>query len=84
MSYINDALRKVQKEKELRYVAYEHMVSASGRKPDWSRKWLSITGILIVFFWGYKNSGKDNKHISFDGKIPGTENKRTSCGAGYG
>ena len=51
MSYINDALRKVQKEKELRYVAYEHMVSASGRKPDWSRKWLSITGILIVFFW---------------------------------
>jgi tetratricopeptide (TPR) repeat protein len=50
MSYINDALRKVQKEKESRYAAYEHMVSAPGKKPDWSKKWLSITGILIVFF----------------------------------
>jgi hypothetical protein len=32
MSYINDALRKVQKEKESRYVAYGHIVSAPGKK----------------------------------------------------
>ena len=51
MSYINDALRKVQKEKESRYAAYEHIVSASGKKLEPSKKWLSIIGILIVFFF---------------------------------
>jgi len=49
MSYINDALRKVQKEKESGYASYSDIVFAEGRKPDARRKWLSIIGILIVF-----------------------------------
>jgi tetratricopeptide (TPR) repeat protein len=49
MSYINDALRKVQKEKESRYAAYEQIVSAPGKRIDRSRKWLSIIAILMVF-----------------------------------
>ena len=51
MSYINDALRKVQKEKESRYAAYEHIVSAPGKKPNRPQKWLPIIGILAVFFF---------------------------------
>jgi tetratricopeptide (TPR) repeat protein len=51
MSYINDALRKAQKEKESRYVAYGNIVSASGEKLNRPQKWLSIIGISIVFFW---------------------------------
>jgi hypothetical protein len=51
MSYINEALRKVQKEKESRYVAYEHIVSAPGKELNRPQKWLSIIGISIVFFW---------------------------------
>ena len=51
MSYINDALRKAQKDKESGYAAYGNIVSTSGKNPDRSKKWLSITGILIVFFW---------------------------------
>ena len=51
MSYINEALRKLQKEKKTRYVAYDHIVSAPGKKSEPSQKWLSIIGILIVFFF---------------------------------
>jgi tetratricopeptide (TPR) repeat protein len=51
MSYINDALRKVQKEKESGYTAYENIISASGEKVNRPQKWLSIIGIAIVFFW---------------------------------
>ena len=51
MSYINDALRKVQKEKESRYAAYENIVSAPAKKLDRSKKWLPIIGILAVFFF---------------------------------
>jgi tetratricopeptide (TPR) repeat protein len=49
MSYINDALRKLQKEKGLPYEAYKNIVSASGKKPQHYSKWLSLIGILIVF-----------------------------------
>jgi tetratricopeptide (TPR) repeat protein len=51
MSYINDALRKVQKEKESRYVVYGHIVSASGKKTEPVQKWLSVIGISAVFFF---------------------------------
>jgi tetratricopeptide (TPR) repeat protein len=51
MSYINDALRKLQKEKKTHYVAYDNIVSAAGKKSEPSQKWLSIIGILIVFFF---------------------------------
>ena len=51
MSYINDALRKSQKEKKTHYVAYDHIVSAAGKKSEPSQKWLSIIGILMVFFF---------------------------------
>ena len=51
MSYINDALRKVQKEKESGYVAYKNIVSAPGKELNRSSKWLSIIGLLTVFFF---------------------------------
>ena len=51
MSYINEALRKVQKEKESRYVAYEHIVSADRKKHEQPKRWLSLMGISIVFFF---------------------------------
>lgn len=51
MSYINDALRKVQKEKESRYVAYGHIVSAPGKKNEPEQKWLSVIGISAVFLF---------------------------------
>jgi tetratricopeptide (TPR) repeat protein len=52
MSYINDALRKAQKDKQSRYAAYGNIVSASGKKLDRPRKWFSIMGISIVFLAG--------------------------------
>jgi len=51
MSYINDALRKVQKEKESRYAAYGNIVLAPAKKLDRSKKWLPIILILAVFFF---------------------------------
>lgn len=51
MSYINDALRKVQKEKESRYAAYGNIVSAPGKKLNRPKKWLPIIGISAFFFF---------------------------------
>lgn len=50
MSYINDALRKAQKDKKLPYAAYETIVAVSGKKTNQSRKWKHIAGIFIVVF----------------------------------
>jgi len=50
MSYINDALRKAQKDKKSPYAAYETIVAVSGRKTNPSRKWKHIAGIVIVVF----------------------------------
>jgi len=46
MSYINDALRKAQKNKETAYTPYRDIISAAGQKPDARSKWLSALGIL--------------------------------------
>ena len=51
MSYINNALRKLQKEEKTRYMAYDNIVLAPVKKPESSKKWLSIIGILMVFFF---------------------------------
>jgi tetratricopeptide (TPR) repeat protein len=51
MSYINDALRKVQKEKESGYVGYEQIVSATGGSSKRPRKWLPIVALAIVIFF---------------------------------
>lgn len=51
MSYINEALHKVQKEKESPYAAYGDIVSATGKKPDQRRKWFSAIGLLIVILY---------------------------------
>ena len=51
MSYINDALRKVQKEKESGYVAYERIVSAPGKELARPSKWTSVIGLLTVSFF---------------------------------
>lgn len=50
MSYINDALRKAQKDKKSPYAAYETIVAVSGKRTNPSRKWKHIAGILIVVF----------------------------------
>lgn len=51
MSYINKALRKLQEEKKTRYMIYDHIVSAPGKKSEPLNKWLSVIGISIVFFF---------------------------------
>ena len=51
MSYINEALQKVQKEKESPYAPYGDTVSSEGKKPDHRRKRFSAIGLLIVFFY---------------------------------
>jgi len=51
MSYINDALNKVQKEKESSCAPYENSVSLEDKKPDKRRKWFSVIGLAIVFFY---------------------------------
>ena len=51
MSYINDALNKVQKEKESSCAPYESSVALEDKKPDKRRKWFSVIGLAIVFFY---------------------------------
>jgi len=51
MSYINDALRKAQKNKEPVYTPYGDIVSAAGQKPDARSRRLSTFGILCVLFF---------------------------------
>lgn len=51
MSYINEALQKVQKEKESPYAPYGDIVSSEGKKPDHRRKRFSAIGLAIVFFY---------------------------------
>jgi len=51
MSYINDALRKVQKEKESGYAGYERIVSAPGKESNRQSKWMSVIGLLTVIFF---------------------------------
>jgi tetratricopeptide (TPR) repeat protein len=50
MSYINDALRKVQKEKKSYNVSYGHIISTPERKLDRPQKLLLLIGTLLVFF----------------------------------
>jgi tetratricopeptide (TPR) repeat protein len=51
MSYINDALRKAQKDKKSGYAAYEPIVSAGGKKASRTRKWFIIAGVAMLFLW---------------------------------
>lgn len=52
MSYINDALNKVQKEKEASCAPYASSVSVEGKIPEKKRrKWFSVLGCAIVFFF---------------------------------
>lgn len=48
MSYINNALRKAQQDKDSQYKGYENIVSASGRKPKRPRRWLSLAVVSVV------------------------------------
>lgn len=60
MSYINSALRKVQKERDSRYAAYDEFISAQSDGAYGARKWRAfvfpaavavILGILAVAAW---------------------------------
>lgn len=51
MSYINDALNKVQKEKESPYDSYGDIVSAEVDKPELGKKWSSVIGLLVIFLF---------------------------------
>jgi tetratricopeptide (TPR) repeat protein len=48
MSYINEALRKVQKDKDSLYAGYEHLVSSPVKETNRPRKWLPIAGVLAI------------------------------------
>lgn len=50
MSYINDALHKIQKEKESSYALYGDVVSSAGKKPDAGNKRVLAAGLIAVFF----------------------------------
>lgn len=51
MSYINDALHKVQKEKESLYASSGIFVSSEAKKPDARKKWLPFAILIIIFFF---------------------------------
>ncbi len=51
MSYINDALRKAQKDKKTDYPLYEAMVSAPEKKERRTRKGFVAAGIVMLFLW---------------------------------
>ena len=51
MSYINNALRKVQKDKDSRYVGYDHIVSAPGKGLNSQHRRLPIAGILVFLLF---------------------------------
>jgi tetratricopeptide (TPR) repeat protein len=70
MSYINDALRKVQKEKESRYSAYGNIVSAPGKKSEPAKKWLPTMVILAACFFAAGlifSYGRGNKKVPVQG-----------------
>lgn len=50
MSYINDALRKAQKDKESPYADYEQIVTASGQNINKPHRGFRIAGILMLLF----------------------------------
>ncbi len=50
MSYINDALHKVQKEKESPYASYGHVLAAQSAKTGTGRKRVLISGFAAVLF----------------------------------
>ncbi|MGB5217221.1 MAG: tetratricopeptide repeat protein [Smithella sp.] len=49
MSYINNALRKVQKDKDARYTGYEHIVYAPGNEPSRQRRSFMLAGAALFF-----------------------------------
>ena len=49
MSYINDALHKVQKDKDSSYAPYGDLFSAPGKKPVANRIWSSVIGLAVIF-----------------------------------
>ncbi len=51
MSYINDALHKVQKEKDSLYASSGIFVSSEAKKPDARKKWLPFAILTIIFFF---------------------------------
>ncbi|MDM7985944.1 MAG: tetratricopeptide repeat protein [Smithella sp.] len=51
MSYINNALRKVQKDKDSRYTGYEHIVCAPGNQPPRQRRWFVLAGAILFLLF---------------------------------
>ncbi|MEE9912936.1 MAG: tetratricopeptide repeat protein [Deltaproteobacteria bacterium] len=50
MSYINDALSKVQKERKSPYSEYGDVLSAEGKRPARGRKWVLAAGLMVTVF----------------------------------
>jgi len=51
MSYINNALRKLQKDKDSRYTGYEHIVCAPGKEPPRQRRWFVLAGAILFLLF---------------------------------
>jgi tetratricopeptide (TPR) repeat protein len=49
MSYINEALRKAQKDKESNYAAYGNIITSPNKSAPWPAKLRFLVGALIVF-----------------------------------
>jgi len=85
MSYINEALRRLQKEKGSPYAAYSHIVGAEGKKPRRYSPWMSFFGILIVVsfaagvivFLNHLKIG-DVRSVSYSAPPPAPEKTKTA------
>ncbi len=51
MSYINDALRKAQKDNKSFWISGMGITSSSGKKPDAWQKWYTVIGLSLVFLF---------------------------------
>ena len=49
MSYINNALRKIQKDKDARYTGYDHIVYAPGKEPSRQPRSFMLAGAALFF-----------------------------------
>ncbi len=84
MSYINDALRRLQKEKGSPYEAYSHLLGSSGKKPQRRySKLLSLVGILIVACFAagmllFLNSLEDNRVRTVSQEVVSTPQPQVS------
>lgn len=78
MSYINDALHKVQKEKESPYASYGHVLAAQSERPGPGKKRTVLAGLVIILFlaagsavWFYLSDNPKTSRTTSPAQYPG-------------